>query len=283
MARIAEVRPSPIAGRWYPGSAKLLGEQIDQFLAQAKLPELSGEVVALIAPHAGYQFSGRTAGVAFCCVQGRSYELVAVVSPLHAYCPAPFLTSAHQAYATPLGSVPVDTQALAAVDAALQAEGGRLVAVAEDGEHSLEIELPFLQRALAAEFKLLPLMVRSRDLRQIEALGKALAAALRGRSALLVASTDLSHNHSQAEANRLDAEMLRRVESFSPRGVLDAEEDGSGSACGAGAVAAVLQAARLLGADHVQILHHSTSADETGDTSSVVGYGAAVALRTPPD
>ena len=102
---------------------------------------------------------------------------------------------------------------------------------------------------------------------------------LRERNALLVASTDLSHFFAQETANRLDAEMLRQFEAFSPEGVFEAERTGKGFACGHAAVAAVLWACRELGADTVQVLRHATSGDVTGDYASVVGYGAAVVTK----
>jgi hypothetical protein len=107
-------------------------------------------------------------------------------------------------------------------------------------------------------------------------LGAALAELLRGRNALLVASSDLSHYLPQAATEALDAEMLRRIEAFNPEQVMSAEEEGVGFACGRAAIAAVLWAAQGLGADRVQILKHATSGEVTGDYEAVVGYGAAV-------
>jgi hypothetical protein len=158
--------------------------------------------------------------------------------------------------------------------------GYGLAAVAYDQEHSLEIELPFLQRALTGNFKLLPVMVRSQSQKISRQLGKDLAETLQGRNALMVASTDLSHFYTQKEAEGFDTEMLRRIESFSPEDVYCAEEERKGFACGLGALTAVLWAARELGADTVKVLRHATSGDVTGDYSSVVGYGAAVVMRT---
>jgi AmmeMemoRadiSam system protein B len=158
--------------------------------------------------------------------------------------------------------------------------GIHLSPITNDPEHSLEIELPFLQRSLVGEFTLLPVMVRAQEPKVSKGLGKALASVLRGQDALLVASTDLSHFYTQAVANALDAEMLAQIEAFSPDGAFEAEKSGKGSACGLGALAAVLWAAQELGADTVKILHHATSGDVTGDFSSVVGYGAAVILKT---
>jgi AmmeMemoRadiSam system protein B len=257
---------------------------VDAFLSHARLPELKGEVVALIAPHAGHIYSGRTAGYAFRAVMGRSYNRVAVISPLHrGLYSDPLLTTAHQAYQTPLGAVPVDRPALNALETALQQQSGLgLKAVSFDEEHSVEIELPFLQRALAGEFKLLPVMIHSQDPKVSAALGRALAQVIHSqpdKSTLLVASTDLSHFFTEEEAARLDNEMLRQIAAFSPEGVFEAEFSGKGSACGVAAVAAVLTAAKLLGGTRVEVLHHSTSGDVTGDHLQVVGYGAAVVLK----
>lgn len=278
MNEIAEVRPSPIAGTWYSGDPGRLREQVDQFLAGAKLPELPGEVVAVVAPHAGLRYSGGTAGHAFAAVRGQQRDLVAVISPMHAPAPGSLLTTAHRAYATPLGAVRVDTQALAQLGEILAQEGLDLTALANDREHSLEIELPFLQRALKNDFQLLPVMVRSQSPAVARQLGHALAEVMRGRSALLVASTDLSHFYPEPVAKTLDEEMLKRIEHFAPDEIFEAERAGIGFACGSAAAAAVLWAAREMGASQVKIVHHSTSADESGDFDSVVGYGAAVVL-----
>lgn len=279
MTEIAEIRPSPIAGTWYSGDPDRLRQQVDQYLTAARLPELDGEVIALIAPHAGHRYSGQTAGYAFATVIGQTRDLVVILSPMHAAYPANLLTTAHRAYATPLGEVWIDQDALAQLDAGLAKDGLPLTPVANDKEHSLEIELPFLQRALSNDFKLLPLMVRSQSPLIARRVGHALAEILRGRNCLLVASTDLSHFYPQETAQTLDAEMLRRMASFSPEELFSAERTGQGFACGVSAVASVLWAARELGADSVKILHHSTSGDETGDLSSVVGYGAAAVLK----
>jgi AmmeMemoRadiSam system protein B len=122
-------------------------------------------------------------------------------------------------------------------------------------------------------------MVADPSQRVTRALGEALAQVLHGQQAILVASTDLSHFYPQPLANRLDAEMLSQVEAFNPEGVLKTEEEGKGFACGRAALAAVLWAARGLGADTVKVLRHATSGDVTGDFSQVVGYGAAVITR----
>jgi len=271
-----DVRPSPIAGTWYEGNAKNLARIVDEYLNNAQLPELDGELVGVIAPHAGHLYSGAVAGFAFAAVRGRNPKLVAVISPFHNLARYPLLTTAHDAYGTPLGNIEVDKAALAELQTYLDAP---VTPVFADKEHSLEIELPFLQRALSSDFKLLPIMIRAQEVDVAKKLGLALAQVLKEKSTLLVASTDLSHFYDQKVAKAFDSEMLKRFESFDPESIFEAEHSGKAFACGHAAVAAVLWAARELGANKVQILHHATSGDVTGDFSSVVGYGAAVVLR----
>lgn len=277
---LTDLRPSPIAGQWYPGDPGRLAASVDGYLDAAALPEIEGEIIAVIAPHAGYIYSGPVAGYAFAALRGLTPELIAVISPMHHSYFQPLLTCAHEAYETPLGPVPINREAVNALDAHLHAElGFGLDPIRNDPEHSLEIELPFLQRSLAGDFSILPVMMRDQSVNVARTLGNALAQTLEGRAAILVASTDLSHFYSQRVANTLDAEMLRRIEAFDPEGVLRAEEPGKGFACGRGAAAAVLWAAQGLGAGKVRILNYATSGDVTGDHSQVVGYGAAVITR----
>jgi len=272
-----DLRPSPIAGTWYEGNPKALAARVDEYLNAAQLPKLNGNIIAVIAPHAGHIYSGAVAAHAFAALCGLTPDLVVILSPFHNLSRHPLITTTHQAYSTPLGNIEVDQSALAELGADLEIP---ITPIAHDREHSLEIELPFLQRALKNEFKLLPIMVRAQEPAVAEKLGRALAQMLKNKNALIVASTDLSHFYDQRTAKMLDTEMLKRFESFNPQSIFDAEYTGKGFACGHAAVASMLWAARGLGADKVQILKYATSGDVTGDTSSVVGYGAAVVLRS---
>jgi AmmeMemoRadiSam system protein B len=276
-----DIRPSPLAGRWYDSDPAALARSVDGYLDAAQLPELDGEVIAVIAPHAGHTYSGRVAGYAFAALRGRSPDLVAVVAPMHHPYDELLITTAHDAYSTPLGEIPVDKDALRELDGLLRSKlHFGLSPVENDPEHSLEIELPFLQRALTSSWELLPVMVRVREASISERLGKALANVLRDKNFVLVASTDLSHFYTQQKALVFDRSMLQQIESFSPDGAFDLEHAGKGFACGLGAFTAVMWAARELGADRVQILRHATSGDVTGDYSSVVGYGAAAIVKS---
>lgn len=269
------IRRSPIAGAWYPANADVLRSEINGYIEEAAPVVLPGEITGLISPHAGYFYSGSTAGHAYRCIRGNAYDVCVIFSPLHDYMPHRLLTSAHQAYATPLGEVRVDQELMEKCSASIEKETGEILQhIANDREHSLEIQLPFLQVALTAPFSLVPIMVRSQEPDLLESSAAAIAPLLKGYKVLLVASTDLSHFYDESEAIQLDNSMLQQITAFSPDGVLKAERCGEGFACGAGAVAFMLWTAKLLGANRVTLLHHTTSADASGDSSRVVGYGA---------
>ncbi len=177
--------------------------------------------------------------------------------------------------------IPIDNVSVQELDTLLKSSlGFSLTRISNDPEHSLEIELPFLQRVLTSDWKLLPIMVRAVEPRVSQALGKALAKVLQGQNAILVASTDLSHYYTQEAALAFDNVMLSKIKAFDPEGAFEVERSDKGFACGLGALTAVLWACKELGADTVKILHHATSGDVTGDYNGVVGYGAAAILKS---
>ena len=268
------IRRAAVAGTWYPGSASALAAAVDGYLAGAGA-EPAGqltELVALIAPHAGLMYSGPVAAHAYRQLLGRSVGLVVLVGPSH------FLgfegVSIYRAggFETPLGVAEIDEECASAIMAAAPIVHERAAAHAR--EHSLEMQLPFLKR-VAPEARIVPLVVGRQTAETALALGEALGAVLKGRNALLVASTDLSHYHDAATAARLDGVVIDRVSGFDADGLqraLDAEPE---HACGGGPTVAVMRAARHLGARDSVILRYADSGDVSGDKSTVVGYLAA--------
>jgi AmmeMemoRadiSam system protein B len=267
----SDIRPSPLAGRWYPASSDDLTAMIDGFMADARPTPPPGRIVGLLVPHAGLIYSGPVAAYAFALIRDLKPDVVTILSPSHHPYLAALLTTAHDAYKTPLGVVPVDKEAVAALSRHMP-----LLPVRRDPEHSLEIELPFLQRVLPGGFRLLPVMLVDQSEETAEQLGHALAEVLANRHTLLVASSDLSHFYPQQVANELDKAVLDRVAAFDPQGVFAVEAAQKGFACGRGAIGAVMWAARDLGADTAEVVHYATSGDVTGDYRQVVGYGAGV-------
>ena len=277
MQFIPAPRPSPIVGRWYAGDPEVLGDQVDAYIDQAKksADPIPGKIIGLVAPHAGHVYSGATAGYAYQAIKGDTRDLVVVLSPFHQYFPGDLLTTAFASYQTPLGDVPVAEDLLTELDRELQKTGDSLRQVENDDEHSLEIQLPFLQRSLAEDFTILPLMLRSHNSVKLKTLSDALYALTKARNVIFIASTDLSHFHPERTAKKLDAAMLAQIEKMSPEGALEADKSGRAAACGVSAVAAMLWTTLSFGAHQAKILHYSTSADVTGNWSSVVGYGSA--------
>jgi AmmeMemoRadiSam system protein B len=240
-------------------------------LDKAQVEPLEGQILGLVSPHAGYTYSGDVAAHAYKLVQGKIYDVVTIVAPNHRIQNYdPYLVADYRAYATPLGEVPVAESLLEELDDRLG-----LSRVRRDEEHSLEIQLPFLQVALAGKFQLLPLMLNDHSRRSCLALGEALGDLLRDQNSLLIASTDLSHFYDAETASRLDSAVTDRIEAFDPQGLLEVLDTGKGQACGGGPTAAVLIAARALGADQAELLKYATSGDVTGDYHRVVGYAAA--------
>lgn len=273
-------RPSQLAGTWYTGDPQSLQREVSGYIQSAELPQIEGEIVALVTPHAGHRYSGPVAGYAYQAVQGRSYDCVAVLSPFHHGYHRPLITSAHNSYETPLGSIPIAQEQLAALEADLEAHYQLSCDhLAYDQEHAVEIQLPFLQLALEGEFALLPVMFSGIQPDAALRLGESLGRVLADANTLLVASTDLSHFYTEDQANRLDQTMLEAIASLDPEEVISVQRHGKGQACGVLAVAAALAAAQALGATNCQVLNYATSGAVSGDYSRVVGYGAAVITR----
>ena len=280
-AELSDPRPSPIAGSWYPGKPEVLRRTIEGYLEEATLPNFFGQPVGLIVPHAGYIYSGLTAAHAFKALKGSQFTRVIVLAPSHQPYRQSLLTSGHDAYSTPLGLVPVDHNTLIKLNELLKEDGGpELASVRKDQEHSLEIELPFLQMTLPDGFWLVPLMMVDQSASMVRLLSTALVKLIRSfppeEPTLMVASSDLSHFYSERVANRLDGNLSKAVTEFDLDAFYQQKQRGEMEACGLAPMAAVLQTSHLLGADRVTIVDYRTSAAVTGDRSSVVGYLSAI-------
>jgi AmmeMemoRadiSam system protein B len=265
------IRPAAVAGAWYPESASALAAAVDRHLATTTR-DVDGELVAIIAPHAGLRYSGPVAAHAYRLLRGRAFDVVVLVGPSHFVGFDGVAISRASGFDTPFGAVPV----AADIGDALMRETPvvREHEAAHAREHSLEMQLPFLQH-LAPGTPIVPLVMGHQTAETARALAGGLAAVLRGRHALLVASTDLSHYHDSATAARLDAVVLDHVARFDADGLqraLDAQPD---HACGGGPVVAVMRAAQALGARNSVVLNYADSGDVSGDKTKVVGYMAA--------
>ena len=269
-------RPSAVAGTWYPGSAGALTRDLDEYLERAGRG-VAGDVRAIIAPHAGLMFSGPVAAWAYKAAAAGDYDVAVLVGPSHYVGFEGVSVWPSGAFGSPLGPAPVDTEVAAALLASPLALD---LPDAHGREHSLEMHLPFVRR-LFPKLPIVPVVIGYQTRDTIEALGSLLAASVRGRRALLVASTDLSHYFEASVAERLDSRVQALVDAFDVEGLLalfeqyPERERGRYVACGGGAAIAVMQAARLLGAPDARVLHYAHSGHVSGDHEAVVGYLAA--------
>jgi AmmeMemoRadiSam system protein B len=271
-----KVRKSVIAGTWYPGSASALADTIDGFLDAVDVPPIEGELKGLVSPHAGYSYSGGVAAHAYKQLEGRSYPKVVVISPVHQYYGGQYLATSKSHYETPFGLVPVDAEMLGQLGQEVA-----LTLLDEDGEHSLEIQLPFLQHMLG-EFTLLPLMMGDQSLASCRQLSTALIKVLAGKEALLVASSDLAHLHSYQEVVQHDRFVQKFVNDFDPEGLAQSLARQEAQACGGGPIITVMLAARERGADRAQVLKYMNSGDVTGIRTPgqyTVGYLAGAIYK----
>lgn len=276
-----EIREPAIAGAWYPGSAIELRQAVSSYLAAvpAKDPAPPQSVVALIAPHAGYAYSGQVAAFAYKQIEGREFDTVVVIAPSHR---VPFTGIAvfdRGGFRTPLGVMELDRSFITALEK--KNRSIRFVPGAHTQEHALEIQLPFLQ-VLLPRARLVPLLMGDQDWTTCLALADALAEACAGKSVLIVASSDLSHFHPHDAARKLDQVVIDNVNGFDPNGLQNALTQFRCEACGGGPMVTAMLAASKLGATRSRVLHYANSGDVTGDRSRVVGYMAAVFFAEKP-
>jgi len=274
------VRKSAVAGTWYPGDPAAIKEEVEEYLAAARTAAPAGRLVGLISPHAGLRYSGPVAAHAYGLLRGRANLTAVLVGPSHRVAFDGVAVAARGAFATPLGEVPVDED----LASRLVAADGR---ISDDprphhSEHSLEMQLPFLQH-LVPDLRIVPVLMGSQRRDEVDLLAQALGRALEGRDALLVASSDLSHYHPAPEANALDALVVEDVRRLDAEGLMDRLDRFRGHACGGGPMVAVMKAARDRGADRSTILKYGDSGDVAeGDKRQVVGYLAAAFTASQP-
>ncbi|NOZ06521.1 MAG: AmmeMemoRadiSam system protein B, partial [Chloroflexi bacterium] len=241
------VRHSPIAGQWYPGKADDLAQAVDKMLAGAHPSALPGDLVGLIVPHAGYPYSGPTAAHAYRLLRGRSIRRVILLGPSHYAYLGDYASPSEEAYETPLGLVPLDESFITRL-----AENVPLNRTRDDVEHSLEIQLPFLQRVLG-DFHLVPIMLSTDSLPPCERLAGALADLIAGdRATLLIASSDQHHQHDYRDVEARDAVVREALATFDLPRISDVLTQPETTVCGRMPIITLLMTAQKLGANRVE-------------------------------
>ncbi len=286
-----KVREPGVAGSFYPEDANELTTMVDTFLEA--MEGTDGEPIALIVPHAGYVYSGWVAAYAFKQLEGPTYDTIVIIGPNHYHATFENISVyAEGAFRTPLGDIAIDEETAQALTDADE----RIVFDPEvhTPEHSIEVELPFLQR-ICQDFKIVPIIIGQPTEENIETLAEALVQVLGDKKALIIASSDMSHYPPYEDAVRVDNATLAAMETMDSQIVLATMMDNMTSGvpnlgtclCGEGPVLAAMKVASRLGANQVTLLRYANSGDSPFvpvDRSRVVGYGAVMFWRyEPPD
>ncbi len=276
-----KIRYPAVAGSWYAGAPNSLRSQIEELfthkLGPGSLPSVIKEdprsIVGLVVPHAGYIASGPIAAHAYhhLAKDGKP-DVIVIFGPNHTGHGSALSIMNDGAWRTPLGDVEVDTETANKI-----LRSSSIIDVDDSAhvyEHSIELQLPFLQYLYGSEFKFVPICFMMQDLESSHEVGKAVAAALKGKNGLVIASSDMTHYEPQARAEKKDRIAIDAALEMDEERYYNTVESYGISTCGCGPVIAAITAAKELGAKKSELLCYSTSGDVLGDRSAVVGYAS---------
>ncbi|MEM2103989.1 MAG: AmmeMemoRadiSam system protein B [Candidatus Bathyarchaeia archaeon] len=278
---MAKIRYPCQAGAFYAGTAESLKRQIEECflhkLGPGKIPKVleagPRRIVGVVCPHAGYMYSGPVAAHAYysLALDGKP-DVVVLFGPNHTGYGSALAVMSEGFWRTPLGDVEVDE----ATANSLVKEASILDVddYAHRYEHSIEVQLPFLQFLFNSQFRIVPVCFLMQDLHSSVEVGKAAAKVLAGKNAVIIASSDMTHYEPHKSAEKKDRLVLQAVEDMDTAKLYSVVEEHGITACGYGPIAALVTAAKMLGAKEAKLLCYKTSGDVSGDYSAVVGYGA---------
>jgi MEMO1 family protein len=286
-----KLRPAGVAGAFYPADPAELTSMMDSMLAKAALPPITGQILAAVAPHAGYPYSGPVAAYTYAALKGRKYSRVVVIAPSHYE--AFGFTSVYDGdgYVTPLGTLRADRDfavKLSKMNPTIRLSERGHTATSAGAEHALEVQLPWLQHVLG-DFTLVPIVMGDQSYESSRALGVSLAKLIQSESksagnnagsTLIVASSDMSHYHTYNDATKIDNKTLNALQSWDYFSMSRNFETRVWEACGGAPIVAAMIAAERMGANQAQVLKYANSGDTSGDKSRVVGYGADLFIKT---
>ena len=283
---MVKVRRPCQAGAFYEGTSDALRRQIENCfkdeLGPRKLPEVAKnaprKVIGLICPHAGYMFSGPIAAHAYyeLAVDGKP-DVIVILGPNHTGYGSGLALMNEGVWRTPLGDVEIDRETANQI-----VHESRIVDIddsAHSHEHSIEVQLPFLQYLYGSDFKIVPICFLMQDLSSAREVGEAVAKVLRDKKAVIIASSDMTHYEPQESAERKDKKALQAIEAMDEARFQSIIEANNITACGHGPIAALITAAKILGGREAKLLCYKTSGDVIGDYSSVVGYAAVCFMK----
>ncbi|MFC1668519.1 AmmeMemoRadiSam system protein B [Chlamydiota bacterium] len=275
-----EIRKPAVSGMFYTESKKELISQINSFLEMVPQQTIDGEILALISPHAGYVYSGQVAAYGFSLLKGNIFDTVIIIGPNHRL-KGFYGTSVYDKgyFETPLGLVKIDEE----IARLLLRNEPALVTDerAHQYEHSLEVQLPFLQ-VLLDSFKIVPIVMGDYSIKSCQELANGLVKTIKDtpqKKILLLISTDLSHYHSYNTAKSMDALCIQDILNLNEKKLYDHNRSRTTEMCGYGPVLTSIMVAKELKSTSAKLLHYANSGDVTNDTSQVVGYASIVLYK----
>jgi MEMO1 family protein len=271
-------REPAVSGMFYPDNPTKLQNDIESYLRNTIVPDLEEDVVGMISPHAGYMYSGQVAAYGYRIIEKKQYDTVILIGPSHRTYFNGVALWDRGAFETPLGAVNIDEEIAREI---ININGiVKPNTDAHRGEHSLEVQLPFLQSVLDG-FKIIPLIMGIQTSSACQELVQSISHVFLAskKKFLIVGSTDLSHYYPYADAKKLDGVIVGHLGAFNISGMIEDTETGKTEACGAGPIIATMMLSEKLGADRCRVLKYANSGDVSGDKSGVVGYVSAVFYR----
>ena len=268
-----KIRPCILQGTWYPKNPEELRTLIQLYLDKADVPDFECHPVGLISPHAGIIYSGRTAAYSYSILKKNPVHNVYIFSPLHNWHSEKYVYPDFEFFQTPLGLVPVNNEILYKLS-----EQINIQPIKNDQEHSIEIQLPFLQTVLN-DFSIVPIMINHGSVNELNDLINAVYNTCDFSDSIIIASSDLYHISDYYQVHQKDNELIKALEIKNISIVHDIFETPDCSVCGRAPISVLLNIAGLLGDFKCRVLNHTTSGDITGEKSSgqyTVGYLSAV-------
>jgi len=275
------VQKPVVAGSFYPADGAKLRKMVQKYLAEAGAPRIEREILGLIAPHAGYIYSGPVAGHAYKELRGRKYELVVVIAPSHTASINVASVMDMDAYRTPIGDIPIDREMTGRLIKA--APWIQYIPAIHAREHSLEVHLPFLQEALTPGYKIIPIVMGKPDPVLATALADILSETLRGKKVLYIASSDMSHYYPYDAAVKMDGKTLTYIKNGDTETLVKQCSTRESELCGLGPVQVMMHLGSKMGIDEGTVLKYANSGDTAGNRSKVVGYGSVAFVNPEND
>lgn len=280
------IKEPNVAGQFYPGDKKGLSAQIDERLNQASPEEIKGDILCLISPHAGYDFCASVAAFGYKLIQGKTYKTVVVIGPSHYYGFNGIAVYPGGRFRTPLGDLEIDADFAQKLLEPQQNISADIKAF--NKEHSVEVQLPFLQKTLQ-DFKIVPIVVGQCEYNTLNQLAENLSQAIANRTdVLIIASTDLTHSYDFAQTRKVDKLTLKHLQEMDPEDIYRKLSSEEIQMCGGLPVVSAIITAKKSGYDKIKLLSHTDSAEVTGNKTKgnwTVGYASAIIYREnkPPE